>query len=38
MENSEGLPIGIQVVARPWEDELCMKVMEIIENLVQFEK
>ena len=27
----EGLPIGVQVVARPWEEELVLSVSELIE-------
>ncbi len=32
MENSEGLPVGVQIVGRVWEDEQCLKLMELIEN------
>lgn len=28
----EGLPIGVQIVARPWEEELVLSVAEIIEK------
>lgn len=38
MDNSQGLPVGIQVVGRVWEDEACLKLMALIENLVKFEK
>jgi amidase len=27
----EGLPIGVQVVGRPWEDEIAMAVAEKVE-------
>jgi fatty acid amide hydrolase len=29
---SEGLPVAVQVVARPWEEELCLRVMGDIER------
>jgi Asp-tRNA(Asn)/Glu-tRNA(Gln) amidotransferase A subunit family amidase len=38
MENSEGLPVGVQIVGRVWEDEQCLKLMELIESLIKFEK
>lgn len=31
-KNSQGLPIGIQVVASQYQDELCLKVAEILEK------
>jgi Asp-tRNA(Asn)/Glu-tRNA(Gln) amidotransferase A subunit family amidase len=30
--NSQGLPLGVQVVAKPYEDEKCLAVMKIVEN------
>ncbi len=30
--SSEGLPIGVQIVARPWEEELVLSVAEILEQ------
>ena len=30
--SEEGLPIGVQVVGRPWEEELVLAVAEILEN------
>jgi Asp-tRNA(Asn)/Glu-tRNA(Gln) amidotransferase A subunit family amidase len=30
--SQEGLPIGVQIVARPWEEELALTVAEIVEN------
>ena len=30
--SSEGLPIGVQIVARPWEEELVLGIAEVIEN------
>lgn len=32
MENSAGLPVSVQVVAPPYEDELCLHVMRQIES------
>jgi len=31
-QSSEGLPIGVQIVGRPWEDEAVLDVAAIIEN------
>jgi Asp-tRNA(Asn)/Glu-tRNA(Gln) amidotransferase A subunit family amidase len=31
-QSSEGLPIGVQIVARPWEEELVLSVSELIET------
>ena len=36
MENSKGLPIGIQVSGLPWTDEKVFKVMEVIEQGVNY--
>ncbi|KAL4484612.1 hypothetical protein ABPG74_019789 [Tetrahymena malaccensis] len=35
---TEGLPIGVQVVAPPFKEEVCLNVMKIIDNGVQFYK
>lgn len=33
MKNSAGLPVGVQVITMPFEDEICMKVMkDIVKN------
>jgi len=32
MENSEGLPVGVQVITLPYQEELCLKVMKDIES------
>lgn len=29
---AEGLPIGIQVVSKPWNDELCLGLMDLLEQ------
>jgi Asp-tRNA(Asn)/Glu-tRNA(Gln) amidotransferase A subunit family amidase len=31
-QSPEGLPIGVQIVARPWEEELALSVAEIVEK------
>jgi amidase len=31
--SSEGLPIGVQVVARPWEEETVLAIMHAIEEV-----
>lgn len=36
MEDSAGLPIGIQVTTLPNQDELCLGIMKVIEDLVPF--
>jgi fatty acid amide hydrolase len=32
---SAGLPVGVQVVARPWREDLCLAVMAAIESEVR---
>jgi len=36
IEGSVGLPVNVQVMSLPWEDEKCLAVMKTIEGLVQF--
>ena len=31
-QSPDGLPIGVQIVARPWEEEVVLSVAEVIEN------
>jgi len=31
-QSDEGLPIGVQIVARPWEEELVLAVAEVVEK------
>ena len=38
MENSEGLPVGIQVTTLPFKDEKCLFVMKEIEIIINFHK
>ncbi|XP_065838668.1 fatty-acid amide hydrolase 1-like [Oscarella lobularis] len=32
---AEGLPVGVQIVARPWQEEMCLRVMKDIEANVK---
>ena len=36
MRGSAGMPIGIQVVAPKWKDEVCIAGMKIIDNEIQY--
>ena len=36
LSGSEGLPMGVQVVALPWADELCLRAMREVESAVQW--
>ena len=36
MQGSQGLPVGVQVMTRKWQDELCLYVMSEIENAIPF--
>lgn len=36
MKNSENLPVSVQVVTKPFEDELCLRVMKMIEQGMHF--
>jgi Asp-tRNA(Asn)/Glu-tRNA(Gln) amidotransferase A subunit family amidase len=31
-KSSEGMPIGVQLVAQPWEEELVLSVAEVLER------
>jgi amidase len=31
-KSPEGLPIGVQVVARPWEEESALGILQVIEE------
>ena len=33
-----GLPLNVQVIGKPWEEEMVLHAMEIIEQLAQFDK
>lgn len=32
MKGSEGLPVGVQVVAEPWQDEKCLRAMALLQR------
>lgn len=32
---AQGLPVGVQCVALPWQDELCLRFMKEVEELVK---
>lgn len=34
--DAQGLPLGLQILARPWDEEMVFKVAHILENLAQF--
>ncbi|PCI56743.1 MAG: Asp-tRNA(Asn)/Glu-tRNA(Gln) amidotransferase GatCAB subunit A [Alphaproteobacteria bacterium] len=34
--DSQGLPLGLQVIGRPWDEETVLKVAGVVENLAQF--
>jgi len=34
--DSQGLPLGLQVITRPWDEEMAFRVAGVIENLAQF--
>ena len=35
--NSEGLPLGLQVIGRPWDEETVLKVSNVIEKASSFD-
>jgi aspartyl-tRNA(Asn)/glutamyl-tRNA(Gln) amidotransferase subunit A len=34
--NSEGLPLGLQIIGRPWDEETVLRVGQAVENAAQF--
>ncbi|XP_030583477.1 vitamin D3 hydroxylase-associated protein-like [Archocentrus centrarchus] len=38
MSGGEGLPVAVQCVALPWQDELCLRFMKEVEQLVKQKK
>lgn len=37
-KGAEGLPLNVQVVGRPWQEELILQVMRQIEEVAHFQK
>jgi fatty acid amide hydrolase len=35
MQGSEGLPVGVQIVTLPYEDEKCLEIMKILEGKIK---
>ncbi|OMJ93342.1 hypothetical protein SteCoe_3695 [Stentor coeruleus] len=38
MQNTEGMPYGIQIVAQPYKDEIALRVMKEVEGIFDFHK
>jgi fatty acid amide hydrolase len=38
MRGSAGMPIGIQVAAPKWKDEVCLAAMKILDSEIKFEQ
>jgi Asp-tRNA(Asn)/Glu-tRNA(Gln) amidotransferase A subunit family amidase len=38
VQDSVGMPIGVQVAAPKWKDEQCLAIMKILEDSVKFLK
>lgn len=38
MAKSEGLPVGVHVVTKPFQDELCLHIMKRLEDRIEFTK
>jgi len=38
MRNTVGLPVGVQVVTKPFEEEKCLNIMNLIDGEIQFYK
>lgn len=36
-KDAQGLPLGLQIIGRPWDEETVFKVAQTIENLAQFD-
>ncbi|MGH1455254.1 MAG: Asp-tRNA(Asn)/Glu-tRNA(Gln) amidotransferase subunit GatA [Alphaproteobacteria bacterium] len=36
-KDTQGLPLGLQVLGRPWDEEMVFNVAKVIENLAQFD-
>ena len=35
-QNTVGLPLNVQVVGRPWQEELVLRVMKMLQDNVRF--
>ena len=38
MINSKGLPYGVQVMTMPYQDERCLRLMKVIDDMFRFDK
>ena len=38
MVGAAGLPVSVQIVTRPWRDELCLRVMRDLEEVIRFKE
>jgi Asp-tRNA(Asn)/Glu-tRNA(Gln) amidotransferase A subunit family amidase len=38
MQNTEGMPYGVQIVAQPYKDEIALRVMKEVEGIFNFHK
>jgi len=38
MANSLGLPVGVQIITKPFEDELCLNIMKKIEESLKLNR
>lgn len=36
-EKMHGLPVGVQVVGKAWEEEKVLKMMKVLDNMLQYE-
>ena len=36
-ENTVGLPLNVQVIGRPWQEELVLHVMKLLQDQVKFQ-
>ena len=38
MDGTEGLIVNVQVATLPWEEELCLRVMKELEDVLKFKR
>mgnify|MGYP003670394239 CR=1 FL=1 len=36
-KDAQGMPLGLQIIGRPWDEETVFKVAKVVENLAQFD-